>query len=158
MSLTDWSLFLHNFNFMTTLIWIFSFPSYETWIQLHASFHLHHAVCCPNHTVAQDCQEGNWLAPKVTITSLHDKPHFIVFLGWKQKLCVQNGRHMQYKNMIFYRNIKKNMYWPILKKIVQLLYSILYMEKNINIYVHICSSHSSTYSKMLWCILHIKCW
>lgn len=37
----------------------------------------------------------------VSALLLHDKPHLIVFLGWKQKLCVQNGSHMQYKNKNF---------------------------------------------------------
>lgn len=36
----------------------------------------------------------------------------------------------------FLQEHKKNMYWPILKKIIQLLYSLLYMEKNINIYMY----------------------
>lgn len=42
--------------------------------------------------------------------------------------CVQNGNHMQYKNMNFYSNIKKHVVAHS-KKIVQLLYSILYMKK-----------------------------
>lgn len=42
----------------------------------------------------------------VSALLLHDKPH-LIFLGWKQKLCVQNGRHMQYKNKNFFTVTKK---------------------------------------------------
>lgn len=107
--------FLHNFNyFMATsanLDFFFLFspmkPGYSFMLLFISTVRY---AAQTAHNVAQHCQEGNWLAPEVTVStlSLHDKPHFIVFLGWKQKLCVQNGRHMQYKNMIFYRNIKKH--------------------------------------------------
>lgn len=94
--------------------------------------------------------------------SLHDK-HFIVFLGWKQKLCVQNGNHMQYKNMhfCFYSNIKKCV-GPY-KKNVQLLYRTLHMTKIYIyiyihcIYTHICNSHCGTCWKRCEGILHTKC-
>lgn len=102
--------FLHNVNYLTPSahLYFFSFLSYETWVQLHASFHQHHVLLPKSHcSPALPRRQPIGTRSNVSTLSLHDKPHFIVFLGWKQKLCVQNGRHMQYKNMIFLQEHKK---------------------------------------------------